>query len=382
MIRWRPQQYRRQLLDAGADPYIALLAARTGAVTVAHHPDRPPVFSLRHLAQMVDVPYGFLRDVVTRKKIDAYRLYRIHKRITSGQDRYRVICVPDPPLLRTQTWIARNILRTATPHFASTGFAPGDDIVSAAQVHNNARWLIKLDVERFFESITEISAYRVFLSLGYQPLVSFELARICTRMRTRTRVLQYHRWRSRSQKYRIRAYRTNQLGYLPQGAPTSPMLSNLCVVSFDEDIESIATTSGLRYSRYADDICLSTARDTLSQLYAKHIVRQVYGIMTKYGLNPNHSKTQIRTPGCRKIVLGLLVDGPRPRLTREFKSRLRMHLYFLGHPKIGPARHANARGFISIIGLQAHVRGLISHAQLVEPDYGAICLAKFEEVAW
>ena len=382
MSRWRPQHYLRQALDSGADATVAGHAARTGAVTVARHPDRPPVLSLRHLSHMADVPYKFLRAIVSRNGFDHYRLFRIHKRVRTASKRYRVICIPDPALLHTQRWIAQNILRTVTPHYASTAFAQGDNIVSAAQVHHNARWLIKLDVENFFESITEISAYRVFLSLGYQPLVSFELARLCTRVRRRGGICKNPRWRSRSWNYQISTYCTEELGYLPQGAPTSPMLSNLSMAAFDDEVDAIATTHGLRYSRYADDISLSTPVAEFSRGLSAKVVRAIYKTMVQHGLSPNRAKTQIRSPGCRKIVLGLLVDGSSPRLTREFKSRVRMHLYYLNHPEFGPVRHAEHRGFDSIIGLQAHVRGLIAHAQLVEPEYAAARLAEFNNVVW
>ena len=383
MSSWRPQRYRREALQRGADPAIVDRATRTGAYTTAQHRDRPPVLSLRHLAHLAGVSYKFLRAVVSRRELDPYRIFRIHNRVTTASKRYRIICVPDSPLLRTQSWIAQSILRTATPHHASTAFAQGDDIVSAAQVHHDARWLIKLDVENFFESITEISVYRVFLSLGYQPLVAFELARLCTRVRRLSDIYEKNpRWRSWSRGHKISAYTTGQLGYLPQGAPTSPMLSNLCVAAFDDDVYAIATDHGLRYSRYADDVSLSTPCASFSRAQAVQVIRKVYGAMVQHGLSPNRGKTQIRPPGSRKVVLGLLVNGPKPRLTRKFKSRLRMHLYYLNRSDIGPAGHAENRGFDSIIGLRAHVRGLIAHAQLVEPEYAGARLAEFNKIVW
>ena len=382
MNSWRPQQYRREAIDGGADHTTVECAVRTGALTVAKHGDRPPVLSLGHLAHMVDVPYAFLRRVISRSEFDPYRLFRIHKRVTTGSRRYRIICVPDPQLLRTQSWIARNILRTATPHLASTAFAQGDDIVSAAEIHCDARWLIKLDVENFFESITEISAYRVFRDLGYQPLVAFELGRLCTRVRRLRGICKNPRWRNRSWNSKIPAYSSRDLGYLPQGAPTSPMLSNLSVTGFDGDVDEIAKQHDLRYSRYADDVSLSTQSASFSRTESVEVMRKVYRAMVQHGLSPNRGKTQIRPPGSRKIVLGLLVDGPKPRLTKEFKSRIRMHLYYLNHDEIGPVRHAENRGFESIIGLRAHVRGLIAHAQLVEPEYGRVRLEEFNSIVW
>ncbi len=382
MNSWRPQQYRTEALYRGGDPRVVENATKTGEITVSRNQDLTPVLSLRHLAYLTDVPYNFLREIVSRNGIDHYQLFRIHKKSKSGDQRYRVICIPDPRLLRVQKWIAQNILRNATPHRASTAFSRNDNIVTAAKVHTNARWLIKLDVENFFESITEISAYRVFLFQGYQPLVAFELARVCTRQRTRLGINRSLRWCRRSQYHCIPAYVSCSLGYLPQGAPTSPMLSNLSVREFDNELDSIASLYGLNYSRYADDICFSTQSQSFSRKQSVFIVRKVYKAMVKYGLSPNRAKTQIIPPGARKVVLGLLVDGECPRLSREFKSRIRMHLYYLNHPKFGPNKHAKRRGFDSVLGLHAHVRGLIAHAQLVEPHYANACLLEFNNITW
>lgn len=356
-------------------------AARTGARTVQRHKDGTPVFSLGHLAHMAEVPYQFLRSSVSRR-IDPYRLFRIRKRSASGTERYRVICIPDPALLRVQSWITRNILDGTIPHIASTAFAKGNNIVSAAHVHCNARWLIKLDIRHFFESITEISVYRVFLALGYQPLVALELARICTRVRSRPGIYMNGRWHARSWKYKIYDYENWRLGYLPQGAPTSPMLSNLSVTEFDEDVDTVASIAGLKYSRYADDLTLSVDCRTFSRSKAAKVIGEIYVIMAKHGFSPNKTKTQVRPPGARKVVLGLLVDGSIPRLPKEFKSGLRMHLHYLNHPDFGPVRHAEKRNFDSILGLRSYVRGLIAYAQQVEPDYARGCLEEFHKVNW
>ena len=72
--------------------------------------------------------------------------------------------------------------------------------------------------------------------------------------------------------------------------------------------------------------------------------------MGRVGLSPNVTKTRVLPPGARKVVLGLLVDGQEPHLTREFRARLRQHIYYLLHPDIGPVRHAAKRGFISVRG--------------------------------
>jgi RNA-directed DNA polymerase len=74
--------------------------------------------------------------------------------------------------MMTQRWIAHYILNSQAVHHCSFAFSPGASIRKCAARHVGARWLIKLDVVGFFGSITEIQVYRVFRSLGYQPLIA------------------------------------------------------------------------------------------------------------------------------------------------------------------------------------------------------------------
>jgi hypothetical protein len=355
-----------------------------GRTIQAIDPALPPIFSLKHLAQLSDVDYGLLRSIASRSLKDPYRKFRIRKRAAfAGEIRFRLICVPDPGLMRVQRWIAQNILRTGRPHPASVAYALGNNIVDAAEPHCGCRWLIKLDIQNFFESITEIAAFRVFRSFGYEPLVAFELARLSTRKGTQTPIRSTPRWRSFVEsRSEIAAYRSERMGHLPQGAPTSPMLANLAVREFDGEVETIADREGLTYTRYADDLVLSTSSSNFSRGDASRIVGSVYEAMGRVGLSPNVTKTQVATPGSRKLVLGLLVDGPKPRLNREFRSTMRRHLHYLSRADIGPARHAKARGFSSIAGLKHHVHGLISFARQVEPDYGQECAEQFRTIVW
>ena len=324
---------------------------------------------------------------MSREGDDPYREFTIRKRSIRGQrPRYRFIAVPEPSLLQTQTWIATAILNHVPCHAASTAFAPESRLFNAAARHCGARWMIKIDILDFFESITEIDVYRVFRERGYQPLMALELGRICTRLRDNHRdwssPVPPRRRQKRTAYGHDDIYPRTHLGVLPQGAPSSPMLANLAVRDLDEKLVLVASGFGLIYSRYADDLTFSTKDKSFGRARAHDVIGQIYQALGKRGLSPNRAKTVIASPGARKVVLGLLVDGPKPRLTREFRSRLRMHLHFVADPKHGPRQHAKARGFSSVEGLRQHLLGLIAFAGQIDAVYADKCRALMRQANW
>lgn len=136
------------------------------------------------------------------------------------------------------------------------------------------------------------------------------------------------------------------------------------------------------YSRYADDVVLSTEKREVNRAQAISVIGKIYSLMAEFGLSPNIAKTRVSPPGSRKVVLGLLVDGPLPRLSREFRYNLRRHLHYLHHPDVGPARHAHARAFASIDGMKNHVRGLIAFAHDIDPMFAKACAIQFNQIDW
>ena len=147
------------------------------------------------------------------------------------------------------------------------------------------------------------------------------------------------------------------------------MLSNLVMRDLDERLIALAAQHGMRYTRYADDLAFSCT-NRRDRANIERFKRLVLAELSREGFSYNHRKTVIRGPGSRRIVLGMLVDGPSPRLPREFKDMLRLHLYYLGSSNHGPSKHALSRR-TSVSSLYHHVRGLIGWAMSVEPDFGA-----------
>lgn len=379
MNHWHSQRF---LNEGRAAQISSEILARTDATALAiQHVNAnvPPLFTLRHLAHEVDVPYVFLRDVVARKdEFEPYAVFKLRKKSAGHRpDRFRFICAPHPLLLKTQRWIHEHILSNGQRHIASGAYHPDSKIKDTAQVHCGAKWMVKLDVTNFFESILEPKVYQVFRGFGYQPLVSFELARLCTRLRFSGNPMRSHK-----SHWSIQAYAKYAIGHLPQGAPTSPMLANLASFDLDEDISSMAKIFGVNYTRYADDITFSTADKSFSREHAVMLIHKTYGLLNTHGLWPNLSKTHIVTPSARKVVLGLIVDGKEPRLTREFKDMLRMHIHFLKISNIGPAGHAARRGFDTVLGLQHHVFGLAAFAIGIEYNWGCARMSELRSINW
>ena len=222
-------------------------------------------------------------------------------------------------------------------HAASHAFIKGSSIKKCAARHCGAKWLIKIDIKDFFGSISEIQVYRVFRSVGYQPLVAFELARLCTITPGERSLRNYlPHWHVRKPNFKIPTYQRKLLGYLPQGAPTSPNLANLIMLDRDEKLTALARDFGLNYTRYSDDLCFSSRKKNFGRNQAEQIIPEVYAILNKAGYRPNLRKTKIVPPGAKKVVLGLNIDGPRPMLPKETKDRIRQHLYYL--EQFGPVQ--------------------------------------------
>lgn len=388
MNRWRSQHFRHQS-PPDISGEVLNNAVKTAELTEQANQLVPPIFSLGHLAYYTGVQYGVLRSIVARADVPTYRNFVIHKRpVVEGRARYRKISVPSAPLMLVQRWINAHILQKAKPDAASTAFASGCDIRSGAEIHCGSRWLIKIDVQDFFSSINEISVYRVFRTLGYQPLISFELARLCTQLGRKPDRPCWENYRPppsphpwpRSRATVIGSYWNRRIGYLPQGAPTSPMLANMVMKVHDKKLRDLADNWGFVYSRYADDMTFSTRHESCREI-CKFIVSDCYRVLKSIGLSPNLAKTHVVPPGARKIVLGLNVDGDEPRLPRDFRLRMRQHLHYVEKAG-GPVQHATMRGFRSVSGLRHHLAGLAAFASQIEPEYGASLRDRLAAIDW
>ena len=315
------------------------------------------VLTLNHLAWQTGASYLYLRSIVQRQ-MDPYDDILRHRRNGAAM---RLISAPNPPLMSVQRWILRNIVQRVHIHPASAAYSPGNSILHCAERHLGASWLIKMDLQDFFHSIDERRVYRIFQGLGYNRLVSFELARICTRVG-----LGPNLDLTSVPRYTIASYRTWKLGALPQGSPTSGALANIVMYKCDEALTQIAAAQGLVYTRYADDITFSHS-GVFARKNAEETIKYTRETLRAHGFMLHSRKTKIAPPGSRKIVLGLLVDGDSVRLSKNMRNQIETHIR--GANIFGLKEHAAYRNFSSVFGFVHHVEGLLAFAHDVDPEY-------------
>lgn len=322
----------------------------------------PVIFSLRHLSRITDVDYSVLRSTAERRRESAnYHMFAIKKR--SGGRRF--IHAVSEHLFTTQQFINAEILQKLEPHPASFAFHPQGGIRKCAAMHCGARWIFQYDLQNFFYDVNEVDVFRIFQNIGYRPLLAFELARICTTTRLPEH-LKGLLWPARGNFRKTYAFydvHTGAIGVLPQGAPTNPMLSNLAAIELDEKLTEYADQQGFVYTRYADDITLSSGNLPDATSVGK-INRSVIGIIRRCKFRENEKKTRVAGPGSKKVVLGLLVDGEHPRISKETYKRIDRHLHAI--LKYGLTEVASHEKFDSSYGFYNHLAGLISFVKDVD----------------
>jgi retron-type reverse transcriptase len=252
----------------------------------------PVIFSVEHLARHLAVaPRELFR--LSAQTSRHYREFRVPK-ARGGERR---LMSPQGTLRRVQGWILHRMLNRCEPHQAAQAFARGRSIATNARVHEHRRVVVSLDLEEFFPSVRVAAVRRVFEQLGYPYSVASLLASLCT-----------------------------VDGGLPQGAPTSPALSNMVNVRLDRRFTALGARLGFSYTRYADDLVMSSDDERLPALLA--FFREV---IQSEGYRVNEAKTRVMRSGTAQEVTGLVTNvraglkRHHRRLLRAMVHRLRTH---------------------------------------------------------
>lgn len=222
----------------------------------------------------------------------------------------------------------------------------------------------------FFASIPVARVIAVFRAAGYTRVVARLLASLCTTYSSLSSApcsanvppaADVHaRWRS-ARRYAAR--------HLPQGAPTSPALANLCAYGLDVRLSAAAAQINATYTRYADDLVFS------SNARLDRFAPLVAAIAHDEGFVVNHRKTRLMRASVRQEVTGLVVNT-RPAISRHELERLEAILF-------NCARHgAASQNRDAHPDFRAHLEGKLAWIASISAERAARLRALFDAVVW
>ncbi|WP_284884907.1 retron St85 family RNA-directed DNA polymerase [Citrobacter portucalensis] len=285
----------------------------------------PVIFEIKHLSQLIGINAPELLKMIYSPS-NFYREFEIAKR-TGGK---RKISTPYPSLKKCQSWIYENILKNRTISPYAHGYVQTRSIITNAKMHVGKNNLLKMDIKNFFPSISINWVIVFFKKLGYAHDISFYLASLCC-LNNR----------------------------LPQGAVTSPCLSNILTLSLDNRLGKLSEKYQVTYTRYADDLFFSGEKIPLS------LIKAVTNIVTSYGLSVNTEKTHLIRASKRKIVTGVAVHNDVITLPRAYKKNIANTFYHI--KKHGYLSHISKLKVKNPYYLESLI-GKLNFWQQIEPD--------------
>ncbi|EPH0779131.1 reverse transcriptase family protein [Pseudomonas aeruginosa] len=253
-----------------------------------------------------------------------YRRFNIPKR----RGGVRVIHSPFPSLANVQKSILTNVLADIPVSEYAFAYVSGRNAILHAKIHRESPELLKLDINRFFPSITRQMVFEALQSHGLSSKVSYFLSWLCTHKNE-----------------------------LPQGACTSPVLSNIVFSTMDFRLSRLASEVGLSYSRYADDMAFSGG------YVPRNLSRSISKILLEGGFYLNESKTQLKLAGSKKILVGVSISTGCLKAPKEFKRKLRAQIYEL-------EKHSGNLSEVNDFDplIYERVLGRINYLLQIEPD--------------
>ena len=317
----------------------------------------PVMHTAADLAAQIGIKLSTLRWLTYHRKgatLVHYHRYGIAKK-TGG---VRFISAPKRTLRKAQTWVLRNILGRMPAEAPVHGFVPLRSIVSNARAHVNQAVVINLDMKDFFPSITFRRVKGLFESMGYSEHVATVLALLCT------------------EPPRVPAELDGKVYYvalgqrvLPQGACTSPAITNLLCRKLDRRLDGLAKKHRFTFTRYADDLTFSGDQGTA----VGRLLRSVRSILQAEGFTEHPTKTRVMRRANRQEVTGLTVND-RPTVARAEIRTLRAILHQAARHGLASQNREQRPNFAD------YLRGRIAFICMVDPARGQPLRAALEKV--
>jgi RNA-directed DNA polymerase len=288
-------------------------------------------------------------------------------RWVQGRRGKRLLEVPKPRLKAIQRKILHELLDHVPAHEAAHGYRRGRSVVSYAAPHAGRRIVLRIDLREFFPSVRGARVRALFLTLGYPLEVARHLAGLCTN------VVPDDVWPVGSPSPGPDKRPWFRSPHLPQGAPTSPAVANLCAHRLDRRLAGLAAKLGASYTRYADDLAFSGGEELERRARAFHVA--VCRIALEEGFAVNTRKTRFMRRAARQHLAGVVVNE-KVNCRRTDYDRLKATL--TNCARHGPADQ-NREGHADF---KAHLAGQIAHLARLSPARAAKLRALFDRVEW
>ena len=280
----------------------------------------------------------------------ASRIHYVQFELPKKSGGVRTLSAPHKTLAAAQRWILTNILARLPVHAAAHGFVAGHSTLTNARPHAGKAVLINVDLEAFFPSIGFARVRHLFHMQGYSGAVATLLALLCTEC-PRKKV---------TYDGQTLFVATGPRG-LPQGACTSPAISNQIARKLDRRLSGLSRKLGLAYTRYADDLTFSGDKALNTQVgYALARVRH---ITQEEGFVCNQKKTRVKRANSRQTVTGLVVND-KPGVPRDVIRRLRAILHRAKTEGLAAQNRHKEPNF------RAWLEGMCAYVAMSRPEVG------------
>ncbi len=273
----------------------------------------PKLADVDALAKALGITVPRMRWLAFHREVDTGTHY-VRWLVPKRDGTPRLISAPKPELKAVQRWITREVTEHLPVHGAAHGFLKGRSIVTNAEVHAGARVVVKLDIRGFYPTVTLRRVKGLLRRAGLGEQVATLMALLATESP-----------REEVETHGKKHYVATGPRSLPQGAPTSPSITNALCLRLDCRLAGLSRKLGCRYTRYADDLTFSWHIKGKSDIGA--LLRAVRMIVSSEGFEIHTKKTRVMRHGARQRVTGLIVnaapDRPLARVPRETQRRLR-----------------------------------------------------------
>lgn len=296
-----------------------------------------PVDSVAVLAERIGEDPALIRRILEEGTDKHYHTFHIWK--DEAHTKKRTISAPNEDLKRIQGKILKTFLYKYGVTPESQAFVYGRSIVTNARKHLNQRYLLKMDLKDFFPSITKemiIGAMYPFFNMSDMMFLELLVDLCCLN------------------------------GRLPQGAPTSPAISNILGSYLDVFLRpSLAHFRIDAYTRYADDMTFSS-----NIKISPNFCKTVFSVCKFIGFRLNNSKTRMYSVGMRHKVTGVIVNGEETTIPRTEKMRFRALLHNISTGKTPLTDE-----------LKNHIKGKFSFYYMVNPRQALKFKPQMEELS-